>query len=111
MHAIAKCEATIVIYVIFYSYQYPSGGFSGISINGQNLNLGVSGFYGINYDGGQIYFTGSQYTGSTVAATGCIKDFNIYLNNSNKYYNMSVLFRAKRRFSTKYAVPRIQFKG
>jgi len=29
----------------------PSGGFSGISINGQNLNLGVSGFYGINYDG------------------------------------------------------------
>ena len=34
----------------------PSGGFSGISINGQNLNLGVSGFYGINYDGGQIYF-------------------------------------------------------
>jgi len=70
----------------------PSGGFSGISINGQNLNLGVSGFYGINYDGGQIYFTGSQYTGSTVAATGCIKDFNIYLNN---YTEEELLFETK----------------
>lgn len=70
----------------------PSGGFSGISINGQNLNLGVSGFYGINYDGGQIYFTGTQYTGATVSATGCIKDFNIYLNN---YTEEELLFETK----------------
>jgi hypothetical protein len=70
----------------------PSGGFSGISINGQNLNLGVSGFYGINYDGGQIYFTGTQYTGATVAATGCVKDFNVYLNN---YTEEELLFETK----------------
>jgi len=70
----------------------PSGGFSGISINGQNLDLGVSGFYGINYDGGQIYFTGTQYSGSTVAASGCIKDFNVYLNN---YTEEELLFETR----------------
>jgi len=70
----------------------PTGGFTGISIDGSSLNLGVSGFYGINYDGGQIYFTGTQYTGSTVSATGCIKDFNIYLNN---YTEEELLFETK----------------
>jgi hypothetical protein len=70
----------------------PTGGFTGISINGSNVNLGTSGFYGINYDGGQIYFTGTQYTGSTVSATGCVKDFNVYLNN---YTEEELLFETK----------------
>ena len=70
----------------------PTGGFTGISIDGNNINLGTNGFFGINYDGGQVYFTGTNYTGSTVSATGCVKDFNIYLNN---YTEEELLFETK----------------
>ena len=44
------------------------------------------------FDGGQIYFTGSQYSGSTVAATGCVKDFNIYLNNYTEEELLNLVF-------------------
>lgn len=62
-----------------------TGAFTGISINsGATINLGQSGFYGINYDEGQIFFTGTNYSGATISATGCIKDFNVYLNNQTE---------------------------
>lgn len=63
----------------------PTGGFSQISINsGAGIDLGQSGFFGVNYDRGEIYFTGSNYSGNSVTATGCIKDFNIYLNENSE---------------------------
>jgi len=70
----------------------PTGAFNSISINGSVVNLGQSGFYGINYEGGQIYFTGTNYQGSTITATGCIKDFNVYLNN---FTEEELLFESK----------------
>jgi len=63
----------------------PTGAFSGISINnGDTINIGLSGFYGINYDRGEIFFTGTNYSGASITATGCVKDFNVYLNESSE---------------------------
>ncbi|MFZ9353558.1 MAG: hypothetical protein ACO25L_01960 [Candidatus Nanopelagicales bacterium] len=70
----------------------PTGGFSGISIEGSPILLGQSGFYGINYDHGQIYFDNLDYSGSGITTTGCIKDFNIYLNN---FTEEELLFETK----------------
>ncbi len=63
----------------------PTGGFTGISINsGAKINLNQSGFFGINYDEAQLYFTGINFSGADIKATGCIKDFNVYLNNQTE---------------------------
>jgi hypothetical protein len=63
----------------------PTGGFTGISINsGATINLNQSGFFGINYDEAQLYFTGTNFSGAHIKATGCIKDFNVYLNNQTE---------------------------
>lgn len=63
----------------------PTGGFSSISINsGDAINIGESGFFGVHYDRGEIYFTGTNYSGNSITATGCIKDFNVYLNENSE---------------------------
>ena len=67
----------------------PSGAFSGIVLDGDIINLGESGFYGINYDRGQLLFTGLEHSGSGLSpfsATGCIKDFNIYWECENTIF-------------------------
>ena len=55
---------------------------SGIYLDGVQLGTGTSGFSGINYEQGQVYF-GTQITTPETRLSGdyAIKDFNVYLTN------------------------------
>ena len=55
---------------------------TGIYLDGVQLGTGTSGFSGINYEQGQVYF-GTQITTPETRLSGdyAIKDFNVYLTN------------------------------
>jgi len=55
---------------------------TGVYLDGVHLTTGVSGFQGLNYEQGQVYFS-SELTDAETRLSGdyAIKDFNVYLTN------------------------------
>jgi len=71
---------------------------SGVYLNNNYVSVGESGYSGVNFNEGQLYFSQSL-NNQTISGNYAIKDFNVYLTNEPEY---------KLLFETKYeARPKI----
>lgn len=66
--------------------------FSGIYLNNTFVQLGTSGFTGVNYDLGQVYFTGALPVGTRVSGNYSLKEFNVSLTSEPEE---KILFETK----------------
>lgn len=65
---------------------------SGVYVNGNFVTAGQSGLYGIDYNKGQVHFSGSLPDSAVISGNFAIKDFNIILNNEPEE---KILFETK----------------
>lgn len=54
---------------------------TGIYLNNNYITTGQSGFFGINYEKGQVYFNSALPANSVISGNFSIKDFNVLLTN------------------------------
>jgi hypothetical protein len=65
---------------------------TGIYLNNIFIRTGTSGLYAINYDEGQLHFSNSIPTTSTISGNYSIKDFNFYITDQT---DDEILFETK----------------
>lgn len=76
---------------------------TGITLNGVSVVQGQSGFFGINYEKGHVYFTGALPANTQISGSYAIKDFNTVLCNEP---DEKIVFETKLSTRPKtYSVP------
>jgi len=65
---------------------------SGVYLNGNFITTGTSGFHGVDFEHGRVYFTGALPAGTKVSGNYAFKEVNIVLTNENE---QKLLFETK----------------